>query len=536
MGADRVLIADHEPTDRREIRHLLESLPIQLAIEEAATLAEARSALDGGVWRWVLCDHRLPDGDARDIIRIAAEQRRPCSVIIVSRQGDEMLSADLMLDGARDYISKDTLTAERLGASLRSSAAVAEADASARTASEGYRFLAKAGGSLLRALDVREVTEAATRSCLGSFADFCILDVEAGDGAFRREAFAHVDPQLESVHRDAIVASAFAPDFLSRLTKSDGGVEWELDDSRLQELAGGKPAVDALRRMRPGRARTVPLKTRGRMVGFLTFVRSETGPYAETATLILERFAELVALALVNARVYERLEAAIEQRDRVLAIVAHDLRNPLNAIAGSMGNLLTLDLTRESRRRQLELVAAATDRMTRLVDDLLDIAALEKGSLRLQPADVEPASILRPAIDSVSDTMAARDITLVEDLQVEEIRVRADPVRAAQILTNLLDNAVRHSPEEGRVTVSALREGDAVRFSVRDEGPGIARKDLGRLFEGFWQNSHDRGNGRAGLGLTIARRLAEAHGGRIGVESEPGVGSVFWFTLPIAEA
>lgn len=532
MDTQRILIVEDDPADRLLVHRVLDSLPLDLEVVDAATLAEARDALEENGFRWILADHRLPDGDAGDLLDAVSPIQPDCAVVILTGRGDESLAAELMREGARDYIPKATLTGDRLEASLRSSAAIADAESMARSASEGYRFLAEAGEALVGALEVDDVTEAATRRCLGVYADFCILDVEEARGGFRRLAFGHRDAELERAHRETIGDATLAESFRSELEAEGEPVEYELDEAALERLGLGGPASEALCAPGSARLRTIPLVARGRAIGYLTIARGATARGGH-ALPILNRFCDLVALALDSAMLYERLETAVNQRERLLGVVAHELRNPLTAIAGSVGNMLALELSEESRRRQLDLVAAATDRMSRLVEDLLDVSRLEEGALRVRPGPVSPDELLEEAATGVSG-LEANQLTVERESEVGG-RVRADRGRTIQVLANLLANAVRHSPRGGRIRLTAVEDGGVVRFAVRDEGPGIEAGQLPRLFERFWQASDERKRGSAGLGLAIAKGLVEAQGGEIGVESQPGVGTEFWFTLPIAQ-
>jgi PAS domain S-box-containing protein len=237
-----------------------------------------------------------------------------------------------------------------------------------------------------------------------------------------------------------------------------------------------------------------------------------------------------------NRRLYAEACSALMARDRVLAIVSHDLRDPLNAIRlASM--LCAEDLSEEKRQAQLGVIQRASAQMERLVEDLLAVARIEGGGLSVDPRPcglndlVESAcELLRPRADSRSVGIRVEKGTALP----AGLQVRADRERILQVFTNLISNSLHHTPEGGRIVIRSERMGDVeAKVSVEDTGHGILPKHLPHVFDAFWQ-AEQSGRAGAGLGLAIAKGIVEAHGGRIWVESEPGQGSSFLFTLPLA--
>lgn len=234
-----------------------------------------------------------------------------------------------------------------------------------------------------------------------------------------------------------------------------------------------------------------------------------------------------------EARLRALAEAAVGARDEVLSIVAHDLRNPLNAISMSAALLLEVQLPNEKRDQQLRIVRRSAQRMDRLIQDLLDAARIDAGRFSVQRGVVEVAPLIAEACETFAAQAAESHQQLSCEVRDGTPAIDADGDRILQLLRNLLSNALRHTPEGGSVAVRVEPAGDEVRFSVRDTGSGIPAEDLPYLFDRFWQARRTR-RGGAGLGLAIAKGIAEAHGGRIWVESEEGKGSTFAFTLPVA--
>jgi hypothetical protein len=232
-------------------------------------------------------------------------------------------------------------------------------------------------------------------------------------------------------------------------------------------------------------------------------------------------------------RARRRAERASAQRDEVLAIVAHDLRNPLMAISAATAVLLTESVADDVRRRQLGVIGRAGDGMRRLVNDLLDAAAFEAGRLALDRRPLAVGALVGAAFDLFEPQAAERQVRLERDLGDDaEATVCADEGRLLQAVGNLLANALQHTPAGGRVRLEARAEATRVVVSVADTGPGVAPEDLPHVFDAYWQAERSR-RGNVGLGLSITRTLVEAHGGRVWAESAPGEGSRFSVALPL---
>jgi signal transduction histidine kinase len=227
-------------------------------------------------------------------------------------------------------------------------------------------------------------------------------------------------------------------------------------------------------------------------------------------------------------------ELVAQAREEVLGVVAHDLRNPLNLIISSADLLLTEDLPAPRRTELLEVALRAGRQMNRLIGDLLDTVRLHAGKLTLDLEDVPVTTIFRQAQDMFEPLAEGRHVR-IEAVPAEGISVRADPLRVSQIVGNILGNAIKFTPENGRVTMRATANGNHVAIGISDTGPGIPQRDLEHLFDNFWQAKRNDHRG-VGLGLAIAKGVVEAHGGKIWCDSALGHGSTFSFTLPKASA
>jgi PAS domain S-box-containing protein len=250
----------------------------------------------------------------------------------------------------------------------------------------------------------------------------------------------------------------------------------------------------------------------------------------------LTGYAVLARDATVRRQAEWELQRAIRIREEVLAVVSHDLKSPLNALRLGVG-LLRKRAEDEGRdaaeRRQLDLLDRAVDRMDRLLADLLDMARLRAGLLPLARAPERVAPLVDDALAEASLAGREGGVDVRLAAAVPDAVVDCDRQRILQVLANLVGNAVKFAGTGGSVTVAVTLAGDAVLFTVRDTGPGIRPEDLPHVFEPYWSAQGGRKLG-VGLGLFIARGLVEAHGGGIGVDTAPGAGTTFWFTLPRA--
>jgi len=229
------------------------------------------------------------------------------------------------------------------------------------------------------------------------------------------------------------------------------------------------------------------------------------------------------------------LERAEKLRRNLIADVAHELRTPLSNIRGYLEAIHDRVIKPDATTiRSLNEEAAL---LSRLVDELQDLSLAEAGELKLVYQAEDVARLLEQAVNFWQPKTMAKGISLSLDLSDNLPLVNIDPQRVSQVLHNLLKNAVTYTPEGGSITVAAVTKGDWVEVSVSDNGEGIPAEDLPNIFERFYRvdKSRARATGGSGLGLTIAKRLVEAHGGKITVQSELGKGSRFLFTLPVAK-
>ena len=239
---------------------------------------------------------------------------------------------------------------------------------------------------------------------------------------------------------------------------------------------------------------------------------------------------EVRALARAFNAMSARLEANEDERRRLLADVSHELRTPLSVIRGNLegmlGGLYPADAA------HLDVILEETRVLARLVDDLRTLSLAESGVLRLHREPTDLAELLREVATAHQARADASGVALEVRVDGELPSIELDPARTRQVVGNLLANALRYTPSDGQVTLSAERDGERVTVEVSDTGPGIGTEALGRIFDRFYRSADSPGSG---LGLPIARSLVTAHGGEISASSEPGQGTTIRFSLPVGK-
>jgi signal transduction histidine kinase len=260
--------------------------------------------------------------------------------------------------------------------------------------------------------------------------------------------------------------------------------------------------------------------------------RIASGQYRER--LDAQAPGEIGELAESFNEMAEALERTEARRVELLANVAHEFKTPLSGLRGYVAGLQ--DGLFEADEETLEACAKQIERLERLVADLSLLSRVEAGEVPVRARPLGVTELLEQATAALRPAFATKEVALCLRSKRQDLRVRADPERTGQVLANLLDNALKHTPSGGRVDLSAtLTAADEARFEVVDTGVGISREDLPHLFTRFYRADKSRKRlpeSGSGIGLTIAKHYVERQGGRIGVTSDPGKGSLFWFTLP----
>ncbi|HEX6939718.1 MAG TPA: GAF domain-containing sensor histidine kinase [Longimicrobiales bacterium] len=421
----------------------------------------------------------------------------------------------------------------RLRQLQRANAARSVAEATARRS----RFLAWASAILSARLDYEATFRRLAHVVVPELADLSIVDVLVDGECRRLEVVAGGAAPRRLVDRIRRAGPPRGPDSPIRrvIDSGESGLYPEITPALLRDIGAGSISGEPSDAPRPRAAIVLPLRARGHIVGALTLIAIDARRrYGRDDVALSEELAGRAALALENARLYAEAREAARLRDDVLATVSHDLRNPLNTIALAAGVLRdVLPEPGPAARRQLDTIVRSVERADRLIRDLLDVARMEAGGLSVKPARVATPDLVREAVELHRELVAERGLELVMDLPDRLPDVWADRDRLLQVFANVLGNAIKFTPEGGRIEVEAAAQDNVVRFRVSDTGPGIDPRDAERLFDPFWQAARGTTEG-AGLGLAISRGLVEAHGGRIWAEGRPGKGTTVSFTIPVA--
>jgi signal transduction histidine kinase/ActR/RegA family two-component response regulator len=361
-----------------------------------------------------------------------------------------------------------------------------------------------------------------------------------GAGGLKRVAVAHVDPGKVALAHEA--HRRFPPDpadpqgtwAVARTGRSE--LVPEITDEMLTSSVKDGEYLRFLLDLGLRSYIGVPLAARGKVLGVVTFIAAESGRrYGPDDLAVAEDLAHRAAVALENARLYHEVKEADRRKDEFLAMLAHELRNPLAPVRNGL-QILKMGADPASVERAREMMERQVAHLVRMVDDLMDVSRIMRGKVELRREPVDLATVVGRAVETAQPAVDAAGHQLTVVLPDEPLRVNGDLVRLTQVLSNLLVNASKYSDRAGRITVTAGRSGEEAVLGVKDTGVGIAPADLSRIFELFAQvdRSVSRSQGGLGIGLTLVRRLVEMHGGTVAAHSEgPGRGSEFVVRLPV---
>lgn len=527
----RVLLIDDDEVDRMSVRRLLASSSPAAAITECDSGEAALERLGDAVYDCILLDMRLPGQSGLDLLRAVrgAEIRTP--VIMLTGFGDEDTAVECMKAGASDYISKSNLNGQRLSNSIRQALRVHEAERRAQEARETLRrhaeqlhALALAATDLSVALtpdDLRQRLATVARDLIG--ADVAVAgtfdergrrgcEITVADGPGTQGGRLEEPPTGLGPTRLTAAESARDPEASQRAARMGLPVRTLLRGWLMA------PLCDASRQV----------------VGFVHLTGKRDGDFDRRDEALLAQLAQLAGTALNNGRLLRQAQAETRLREDMIAVVSHDLRNPLNVIGLAAKALLAGPGGVDGPLRQkVARIDRAAEHMRALIEDLLDLSRIKSGQLDLDLQPAAPAAIVEDSVEAVRPLAQERKIQLEVDVASAARRVRCDPRRLRQVFSNLLGNALKFTPAGGRIRVTARDQQQMVCFAVADTGPGIPHEHQARIFDRYWQ-APDTARLGAGLGLFIAKAIVDAHGGAISLESEPRAGSTFSFTIPVA--
>ncbi|MFL5358059.1 ATP-binding protein [Archangium sp.] len=535
----RVLLVEDNPDDAELIERELRRGGFETHFQRVQTAEELRAALAHEPWDLILSDYALPGFDAPGALEVLKESGLDIPFIVVSGSVGEHEGVEVMKAGARDYFPKSRLT--------RLPAAVARELEEARIRHERSRaewdraLLSRAGEQLARSLDLQETSDQVVRLAVPELADWCALYTSEDGKTLRVTALAHEEP--------ATVALGLETDRLFPLDpEAHSGPVWvwrrgepqllpDVTPARLEALAR---SPEHLRRMLGLGLRSVihvPLQGRTGSLGVMTLGTTGSRPRFGAQDLsVAQELARRSALALENARLYHESQEAIRLRDDFLSVAAHELRTPLTTLGLQLGTLVQR-VRRESSAdlaARLERGLRQVRRLGTLVETLLDVSRLSTGEL---PLSLEPVD-LGELVGEVLERFEAEAQAVGCALKLEAapgLVGQWDRMRVEQVVSGLVANALKFGARQP-VDVRVGPDGEGVRMVVEDRGIGIPEDQLERIFERFGRAVSSRSYGGLGLGLYLARRAAEAHGGRVWAEQRPGGGARFTLELPLRAA
>jgi signal transduction histidine kinase len=490
---------------------------------------------------WIECE--TPAGSWWSPVDISGDPELPAALRVAVPLRTVTTSAAVLLVRGRDraswtaaelaMVNECVRIAEHAFGAAEQQRRSEEARATSDAAAHRWAAFARLSDRLARSVDFGSVAAATLESLVPYLADWAILDLFASNGAIERIGHRHADPQSEELTA-AIRVFPFGGHSVRQQVERLMGGGWllpALDGGALREIAG--PGEEALvRQLAPRSVAVVPLVVGKQLGGALTLVTAGSGQEFLPGDMVLfDSIARQTALALNGARLFRDAERARMEREEALAVVSHDLKNPLNILGFAVTILGQEGIPQEKKLPQLAIMERAIGQMEELVGNLLDAARIDAGRLSLSPAPIDTAALVGEALQRAAPLAERAKVRLQAGALEGLPPLVADRGRVMQVFANLLENAISFTPAGGGVLVRAESAVDRVRFEIQDSGPGVDSEAIDHVFDRFWQARHT-GRAGAGLGLAIARGIVEAHGGTIGVRSEPGHGAVFHFTLP----
>lgn len=372
-------------------------------------------------------------------------------------------------------------------------------------------------------------------------ADWCAVVSTQDSAALKLECVAHRDsskiPLFEELMREYVPNPKAARGLEHAITTGKSVLIPAVTDA-LWEIAGPNEHLrDKIDLLGFEAYVIIPLNAHGRRLGALIMGQGESHRRFDAEDLpFYEGLSYRAALSIDKARLFQEAQSAIHSRENILAVVSHDLKNPISAISLNAELLSALpsidDTTRTQVNKICQNVTQSVRLMNQLVGDILDLAKIQEKRLRIQPKKQEVGPAVYDCTEMMKAAAGLKSQKIVIDLDSAVPLLSFDRVRFNQVMLNLLSNAIKFTPPTGTITVQSKRLDREVQFSVSDTGPGIPAECRAHLFERFWQAKETASQG-VGLGLSIAKGLVEAHGGQIWVETADGKGSTFLFTLPI---
>lgn len=473
----KVLLVEDNHADARLFAELLSEVSTKsFQLTTADTFAAAVPLVKGH--DIVFLDLSLPDAFGIDTVSRMVQIAGDIPIVVLTGNDDDRAAVDAMKAGAQDYLFKAEITPSLIARSARYAVERKAAEEQAKravkadAAAQRARWISSLTSAITASFELDETLPEVAKLLVPMLGDYCVIELTRDGGKLERVAMA------------------------------------------------GDPNA-------PGEALYVQLNARGRTVGTLLLVGRA---FDHELQQLADEVAERIALGIDNASLYAAAQRAIRGRDELLAVVSHDLRNPLNIVALA---LQAVEGHPEMAAAALPRAMRGVDRMQRLIEDLLDVARIDSGTLAVDLRGIDIAALADDIFEQQRAIAAEKNITLVRDFERLPLGARADRHRLTQAIANLISNAFKFTPPGGTVRIGAAALGERVGIWITDTGPGIAPEHLSHIFDRFWQPQRRRDG--VGLGLAIVKGIVDAHGGLIEVDSVPGEGTTFRILLERAE-
>jgi signal transduction histidine kinase len=556
-----ILLVDDRPDKLLALQTILEELDQNIVVAQSGE--EALKRVLEHEFAVILLDVNMPGMDGLETAAYIRKRQRTAHtpIIFITAYADEMHTAQGYSLGAVDYIlapvvpdilrtkvkvfvqlHRMTRQMQRQAAERVALAQEQAARAAAEESISRFSFLVDLSDLLDQSLDLQARVRALVRFVVPQLADFAALILLSERGRVQRTELAYLNPHasagLHSVSVERLLDTRFSHAVQQALSgkaevfEEPGGARsclsikpLEKSESEVLELGFSVASLGGF-----------PLRARGRTQGVLLLALREGRRFDTTAWSFANAAATRAAVMIDNALLYEKVCEADARKNEFLAMLAHELRNPMAPIRNAVAILRSPELAAGQRGWGLDVVERQVQQLVRLVDDLLDVSRITSGKIQLKLQPVPVAEVVAAAVETSRPLIEALRHDLVLDITAEPLWVRGDFARLTQVLANLLNNAAKYTEPGGRIVLALERCDDDVVLRVTDTGIGIRPESLATIFELFAQvdRTLDRAQGGLGVGLTLVQRLVELHGGNVQASSTgPGQGAEFVVRLPL---
>ncbi|MFL5342562.1 MAG: PAS domain S-box protein [Gemmataceae bacterium] len=517
------------------------------AIVESSDDAIISKSLEGIIESWNKGAERLYGYTADEVIG------QPLSILVPPNQPDELPglmerikrgeqvehfeTARIRKDGSRVEVSLTISPVRNSYGKVVGASKIARDITEVKRNQARLRFLADASRLLTDLLDVDSTLRRVAGLAVPQFADWCTVDMFGANNRLERVAVSHVDPanvqlghELFRRHPPDLAATS---GIANVLRTGQPELAADVTDAVLADRFRDPKARRMVAELGMKSCINVPLTARGKLLGVMTFgIAVSERRFGPADLQLAVELAQRASASIENARLYGDLKEADRQKNEFLAMLAHELRNPLAPVRNALQIMKTPGPAGEKAR---EMAERQVRHIVRLVDDLMDVSRIIRGGIDLHREPVQLGGIITQAVEISQPIIDAQGQELLVEQPPEPIWLDADPARLTQVVSNLLHNAAKFSQRAGRIWLSAAREHGRAVIRVRDEGSGIQPEKISQIFDLFVQGdrSLERAQGGLGIGLTVVRRLVEMHGGRVSARSEgAGKGSEFEVSVP----